>query len=116
MCASAPRCESKPMSHAPEPFHSACLEVIFYAVLDARVLAWGNFRLRQRLSKKRQEQIADLMDMIHNIPRLMNDWERCDQAWLRASLEAYDSQWKDSPRKFARLYDDCLRKFAESKQ
>ena len=81
------------MPIAPEPFRSACLEVIYQAALEARALAWGNLRLGKRLSRRRQEQVAALMDAIHNIPHLLNDWERCDQQWLRQSLLAYDEKW-----------------------
>src|SRR5687768_15414853 len=81
------------MTFAPEPFRSACLEVMYYAVLEGRYLAWGNARLFNRLSSRRQEEIADRMDAIHNIPHLMRDWERCDQQWLRETLRSYYAKW-----------------------
>jgi hypothetical protein len=70
---------------APEPYLSACLVTIREAVLGARFYMW-----RQSAPP---EQIADLMDAIHNIPSLMKDWENCDIERLRDSLEAYDAKW-----------------------
>jgi hypothetical protein len=97
------------MPIAPEPFRSACLEVIYMATLEARALAWGNLRLIQRLSKRRQEQVADLMDAIHNLPHLLNDWENCDQQWLRQSLRAYDDKWAASGGvRLAKVFDQKL--------
>lgn len=102
------RCGST-MSLAPEPFGSACLEVIYVATLEARMLAWGNLRLLPRLSKRRQEQIADLMDVIHNLPHLLNDWERCDQQRLRRSLLAYDEKWAVAGGvQLAKVYEQTL--------
>jgi hypothetical protein len=95
------------MAIAPEPFRSACLEVVYMATLETRALAWGNVRLIRRLSRRRQEQVADLMDAIHNIPHLLNDWERCDQDWLRRTLLAYDEKWAATGGvRLARVYDE----------
>jgi hypothetical protein len=38
--------------------------------------------------------IADLMDAIHNIPELVQNWERCDVELLRKSfLGVYQDKW-----------------------
>lgn len=73
------------MALAPEPYLSACLATISEAVLAARFNSW-----RKSASP---EQIADLMDAIHNIPSLMKNWENCDVQWLRESLRQYDTKW-----------------------
>ncbi|MEZ0263279.1 MAG: hypothetical protein ACAI43_01020 [Phycisphaerae bacterium] len=95
---------------APEPYRTACLEVVYMAILEARMLAWGNARLRHRLSKRRQARIADLMDAVHNVPHLVNDWERCDPERLRQYLSDYDEKWarKEGVRLVA-VYDGALR-------
>lgn len=99
------------MSLAPEPFNSACLEVVYRAILEARVLAWGNARLLSRLSKSRQAQIADLMDVIHNIPDLLRDWEKCDQRRLREEFARYDKKWAHrSSLSLGRIYDETIEK------
>ena len=62
-----------------------------------------------RLSRRRQEQIAALMDAIHNLPHLLNDWERCDQKMLRQSLLAYDEDWADAGGvRLSAVYDKAL--------
>lgn len=65
---------------APEPYLSACLDVIALAVLEARSTAMLS-RAPESL-----DAIAELMDEIHNLPTLIRQWERCDEAGLRASL------------------------------
>ena len=79
---------------APEPYRTACLKVLFYATIEARSLAWGNAApLHDRLSRERQERIADLMDAVHNIPMLLNRWNECDTRMLRTFLRSYDDRW-----------------------
>jgi hypothetical protein len=86
------------------------LEVLFYATIHARALAWGNARLLARLSKARQQQIADLMDAVHNIPHLLNDWDRCDQKMLRDFLLQYDTKWgQTGGLRLAEVYDRTIK-------
>jgi hypothetical protein len=40
-------------------------------------------------------QIADLMDAVHNIPEMIQYWERCDVDLLRRTLQHYDNRWGD---------------------
>ena len=88
------------MAIAPEPFRTACLEVLRYATLEARALAWG---------KKEPEQIAALMDAVHNIPHFLANWERCDQKLLRDFLLEYDDKWCQAGGiRLAEVYDDNL--------
>jgi hypothetical protein len=49
------------MSVAPEPYHTACLEVLHHAAIKARMIAFEDDFER--------EQLRDLMDAVHNIPR-----------------------------------------------
>jgi len=76
------------MAMAPEPYLSACLAVLHRAVLACRASSWGN--------QWSAEHVADLMDAIHNIPWLLQNWEQCDIEFLRtAFLQAYESKWGD---------------------
>lgn len=83
------------MAIAPEPYLSAYLNVMCATISLARYLAWG---------KGNNEQIADLMDAIHVIPELLNEWERCDEPALRATfLAAYDKKWAQEPNSFSMM-------------
>jgi hypothetical protein len=82
------------MMVAPEPYLSAYLAVVRWAILETRALAWGNHSLRNRLSRRRAELMADLQDAIHVIVELIPEWERCDEPALRRNfLLAFDKKW-----------------------
>lgn len=94
---------------APEPYLSACLEVLYRAATHARVIGWSGEK--DGLSSMQSAQIADLMDAIHNIPHLLQRWEQCDEGLLRSFLETFDTKWKGTSN--ARLlvaYDEVLAK------
>jgi RNase P protein component len=79
---------------APEPYLSAYLAVVRWAILETRALAWGNDHLRNRLSRRRSALMADLQDAIHVIVELIPEWERCDEPALRRNfLQAFDEKW-----------------------
>ena len=63
---------------APEPYLSACLQVLRYSILYCRFRAWS--------SECSADHIADLMDAVHNIPDLIVKWEHCDIDPLRKYL------------------------------
>ncbi|MCY2983493.1 MAG: hypothetical protein NTY15_07615 [Planctomycetota bacterium] len=42
------------------------------------------------------EELADLMDAVHNIPGLLQKWESCDQELLLAMLEDFERKWASS--------------------
>lgn len=67
---------------------SAYLAVVREAIVYARTIS-------RKVAA--QEQIHDLMDAIHVIPELINDWERCDESGLRRFLVTYDKKWSKSP-------------------
>jgi hypothetical protein len=93
------------MAIAPEPFHEACLTVVYRAVLEARALAW---EMASSGTDGRAEQIADLMDAIHNLPSLVRNWEGCDQQWLRGVLLAYDAKWGPEGGRLSQVYDEFV--------
>ena len=71
---------------APEPYRSACLTVLYRAVLHARLMGFSE--------AVNATHLADLMDAVHNIPDLVRNSERCDIELLRtAFLKAYDDKW-----------------------
>ena len=96
------------MTKAPDRHLLACMEVLYRAIIEARVLAWGGHRLRHRLSGQRDRQIADLMDAIHNIPLLAMNWDVCDQQMLRSYLVAYDETWAHRGSSLVKTYDAVL--------
>lgn len=60
------------------------LNTMRQAILHARALAW---------QKKSHEEIADLLDAIHNVPEMLIKWESCDENFLKEKLESYDRKW-----------------------
>jgi hypothetical protein len=78
--------EGRRVAVAPEPYLSACMAVLSWASLACRAWGWSG--------EVTAEHLADLMDAIHNIPDLVQDWERCDVELLRKSyLLAYQQKW-----------------------
>jgi hypothetical protein len=77
------------MAFAPAPQLAACLEVLYHAAVTARMLGYEGHE--GGLSVRSADQLADLMDTVHEIPRLAADWDRCDEELLRGMLQAYDA-------------------------
>lgn len=75
---------------APAPQLAACLEVLYRATIDARMLGWAGER--DGISPADAKRLGDLMDAVHNLPWLAANWERCDEALLRAMLGDYDAR------------------------
>jgi hypothetical protein len=77
------------------------LEFIYRVMLTARVMGW------QAASP---EQIADLIDAVHNLPVLLRRWDVFDEKRFRDHLAIYDEEWpvEDSRASLVRLLDDCL--------
>jgi hypothetical protein len=62
------------------------MSVVYGAVLRARRMGWSG--------EVQADHLADLMDAIHNIPELVQNWERCDIEFMRESFfRAYDRKW-----------------------
>jgi hypothetical protein len=88
---------------APEPYLSACVAVLREAMMRARHDGYGK--------RVDPEQLADLMDAIHNIPEHIQHWDRCDIDLLRTGfLKVYDDKWA-ARRKFSlcKIFDDAIR-------
>lgn len=76
--------ENKP-TVAPEPYLSACMTVVYRALLHARSMGFSG--------TVDAAHIADLTDAVHNIPDLVRNWNRCDIELMRAYLKSYEEKW-----------------------
>ncbi|MGE0551606.1 MAG: hypothetical protein AB7O24_18005 [Kofleriaceae bacterium] len=76
---------------APEPYLSACLEVLYLAAVSGRHLGWEGEHTG--LTTDQSAMLHDLMHAVHNIPRLLRRWEQCDETLLRRMLEDFDTKW-----------------------
>jgi hypothetical protein len=62
------------------------MTVLYRASITCRAWGWSG--------EVSGEHLADLMDAIHNIPELVQNWERCDVEFLRRSfLLPYQQKW-----------------------
>ena len=76
------------MALPPDDELKACLEVIRMAVLVSRVWGW-----QKQIDA---EQLADLMDAIHNIPNINQHWTRDSSLEILREIESYDNKWTKS--------------------
>jgi hypothetical protein len=79
------------MSLPPAPELAACLEVLYRATIEARMLGYEGHA--HGLSPQQSDQLAALMDAVHNIPHLVLDWEQCNESLLVGLLRDYDERW-----------------------
>lgn len=77
---------------APEPHLSACLEVLRQATIHARLIGYGGHN--GGLTAEKSDCLADLMDAVHNLPDLLQNWEKCDERLLRLFLQEFDEKWQ----------------------
>jgi hypothetical protein len=77
---------------APEPYLSACLEVLRHATIHARLIGYGGHS--GGLTAEQSDCVADLMDAVHNLPDLLQHWEKCDEQLLRLFLQEFDEKWQ----------------------
>jgi hypothetical protein len=82
------------MALANESSMKAALTVLERATLTARMLGFEGSS--HGLSAEKSEQLADLMDAVHNIPHLLTLWEVCDEPRLVSILKDYDEKWGSS--------------------
>ena len=90
---------------------AACLNLLYLATVHARSLSWGGQgSFFSRFSRRRYDQIADLMTAVHNIPQLLDDAARFDDERLRRDLRTYDDKWsKKYPLSLLDCYEAGLR-------
>ena len=69
---------------------TACLAVLQRACVAARLLGWAGEK--DGLAPEQASELADLMDAVHNIPDLIQHWDRCDENLLRGMLSDFDQR------------------------
>lgn len=79
------------MSLAPPQKLVACMEVLYHAALRLRVL--GYLGEQTGLSLAAASEVAAIADAVHNLPRLVQSWETCDEQLLRSMLGACDARY-----------------------
>ena len=90
------------MAVAPEPYLTACLTLLENSIIYCRAACYSN--------KWTVEHVADLMDAIHNIPWLIQNWECCNIKFLRESfLQVYDKKWSgNGGLALCKIFDDIV--------
>jgi hypothetical protein len=100
--------------NAPEPYMTALLRVIYYANLDARAtagLANGKDAETQGEALKR---IVSLMDVTHNIPMKLTNYDEWDEARFKKFLGLHDKRFPTGIRLLG-IYENGLKKADENK-
>ena len=69
----------------PETELFACLDVMRHAILLARVWGWEGV--------VPAEQLADLMNAVHNIPGTIMHWDLRQDEEIKRELEVYERKW-----------------------
>jgi type II secretory ATPase GspE/PulE/Tfp pilus assembly ATPase PilB-like protein len=65
--------------------------VLKHATIHARLIAYGGHS--GGLAAEKSDCLADLMDAVHNLPDLLQHWEKCDERLLRLFLQDFDEKW-----------------------
>jgi hypothetical protein len=78
---------------APPTATAACLAAVQHACVAARLLGWKGSEAG--LTPREAAMLADLMDAIHNLPYLIQNWASCNESLLRGMLEDFDSRYDD---------------------
>ncbi|HEY4415101.1 MAG TPA: hypothetical protein VGO57_05365 [Verrucomicrobiae bacterium] len=91
------------MTIAPEPILRAANETILWACIFCR-----NHTLQAGVSAK---MVNELMEAVHEVPKMVVDWDRHDLAELRAHLRCFQaSHWPGAPD-LAAYFDRKLEAF-----
>ena len=91
------------MRIAPEPILRAGNDTVSWACIFCRNQSLGN-----TVSAK---MVNDVMDAIHEVPRMLVDWERHDLAELRLHLSGFQaSRWPGAPD-LVSYFDRKLKEF-----
>lgn len=81
------------MALAPEPYLSACLETVYFAVTHARHM--GVTGRRAGITVGDAARLEELMDAIYKLPRLVRRWEIVNEELIRMMLADFDARWAD---------------------
>jgi hypothetical protein len=88
--------------HFPPPSTlEGYLTFLYRVTLYARIMGWDHAP---------HDQIADLMDAVHNLPHLLSHWDQFDQVTFRQFLVSYDAKWHREGESVSLLgcLEDCL--------
>lgn len=81
------------MALAPEPHLSACLETLYFALIHVRHV--GVTGRRSGISVGDAARIDEIMDAVHNLPRLVRHWEKVDEERILLMLADFDMKWAE---------------------
>ena len=90
---------------------NACLEIMRDAILQSRVWGWSG--------DVPAEQLADLMDAIHNFPTFIQHREAFGIDLVRDSLRSYDKKWPrsaDGSNGLLNIFDQMVFKQAKMEE
>ena len=95
------------MSIAPEPILRAGNDTVAWACIFCR-----NQTLREDAPVK---MLNDAMEAIHEIPRMLVDWDHHDEAEVRAHLGCFPAaRWPGAPD-LVKYFDQKLKEYGEEK-
>lgn len=80
---------------------NAALAVIYFAVIDARQVCY--YGSKDGITPEESRRLAELMDVIHNLPNFIAHWSDFDEERFIEELRWYDTKWK------SRLTEEYLR-------
>jgi hypothetical protein len=70
----------------------AVIHLMYFSFLEGRAMGYGGAR-RNGISPEESERLAELMDIVHNLPHLLLRWEHFKEDRLVDALRSYDEKW-----------------------
>ncbi len=99
-----PVLRTQTMPTAPEPFLSAGLDTVHFALVCCR-----NWTLDENASVK---QVNDLMEAIHEVPRMLMNWQAHSLDELRTHLDCFHvKEWREFMGEDAATVPDLVQRF-----
>lgn len=93
---------------------TALLRVIYYAMLEARAAAALADGKGTEIQGEALKRIASLMDVAHNIPLGLIDYDKWDEARVKKDLRFYGERFPDGI-KLLEIYENSLKNSDKSK-
>lgn len=96
------------MNLPEEKIFLAYMKILSDVFTFTRHLAWERNPLRW---KKTLNEIADMVDAVHNVPEMLFKWSECDEEYLLQQLTIYDKKWASrSGYSLRALYEEYKKK------
>ena len=95
------------MDNVPEPEFTACLTVLHQATTFARAYANEAARTSGDEAQKAARHASALVDAIHNIPLILQDWGASSSEEIRRSLAHYQRRGFTTPN-LLDIYDEAV--------